>query len=175
MTLDTQSRNQTKLWPFEKYWLESFIMSMPSQFLINSFSSVLLITSQVFCGWSQVFLAAKQQETALNEAKTEVSHWCGLNYSLLTKVSKYNGSCLLISCLNTGFRIADKDCHGNYVLISKEQHWRSAAEKLEEQGTTKLQGCQKKTRDKEKLKLIWINQVYGWKEWHLGSKKMFFF
>ena len=32
-----------------------------------------------------------------------------------------------------------------------------------------------KTQGKEKLKLIWINQVYGWKEWYLGSKKMFFF
>ena len=27
--------------------------------------------------------------------------------------------CLLISCLNTGFKIADKECHGKYVLISK--------------------------------------------------------
>ena len=35
--------------------------------------------------------------------------------------------CLLISCLNTGFRIADKECHGNHLLISKEQHWRSPA------------------------------------------------
>ena len=33
----------------------------------------------------------------------------------------------LISCLNTSFRIANKECHGNYVLISKEQHWRSPA------------------------------------------------
>ena len=38
----TPSRNQTKLWPVEKYWLESFIMSAPSPFLINSFSSFLV-------------------------------------------------------------------------------------------------------------------------------------
>ena len=37
------NRNQTKLWPVEKYWLESFIISLPSLFLINSFSSFLLI------------------------------------------------------------------------------------------------------------------------------------
>ena len=47
-----------------------------------------------------------------------------------------------------GFRIADKECHGshgNHVLISKEQHWRSPAKKLEEYTTTRLQGCQEKT------------------------------
>ena len=37
------SRNQTKLLPVEKYWLESFIMFVPSPFLINLFSSLLLI------------------------------------------------------------------------------------------------------------------------------------
>ena len=40
----TLSGKQTKLWPVENYWLESFIMSVPSPFLINSFSSFLLIT-----------------------------------------------------------------------------------------------------------------------------------
>ena len=52
----TSSGNQTKLEPVEKYWLESFVMSMPSPFLINSFSSfyayylssLLLLTSSVF-------------------------------------------------------------------------------------------------------------------------------
>ena len=34
----TPSRSQTK------YWLESFIMSVPSPFLINSFGSLLVIT-----------------------------------------------------------------------------------------------------------------------------------
>ena len=33
----------------------------------------------------------------------------------------------MISCLNTGFRTANKQSHTNYVLISKEQHWRSPA------------------------------------------------
>ena len=28
---------------------------------------------------------------------------------------------------------------------------------------------------KEKRKRIWINEVYGWKEWYLRSNKMFFF
>ena len=45
----TPSRNQTKLSPVEKYWLESFIMSVPPPFLISSFGSFLLITYQVFC------------------------------------------------------------------------------------------------------------------------------
>ena len=40
----TPSRNQTKLLPVEKYWLESF-MSVNSPFLINLFSSFLLIIS----------------------------------------------------------------------------------------------------------------------------------
>ena len=81
----------------------------------------------------------------------------------------------MISYLNTGFRIADKECHKNYVSISKGQHWRFPAKKLEEESTTTLQGWQEKTRGKEKLKLIWINQVYGWQKWYLGSKEMFFF
>ena len=44
--------------------------------------------------------------------------------------------------LNAGFRIVDKEYHRNYVLISKEQHCRSPAKKLEEQNTAKLHGCQ---------------------------------
>ena len=54
--LHTPSGNQTKLWPVEKYWLESFIMFVPSPFLINSFSSffayylssLLVLTSRGF-------------------------------------------------------------------------------------------------------------------------------
>ena len=33
---------------------------------------------------SSVFGCLNQQGTALSEAKTKVSHWCGLNYSLLS-------------------------------------------------------------------------------------------
>ena len=44
----TPSGNQTMLLFVEKYWLESFIVSVPSSFLINSFSSFLLIAYQVF-------------------------------------------------------------------------------------------------------------------------------
>ena len=66
----------------------------------------------------------------------------------------------MISCLNTGFRITNKECHRNYVLISKEQHWRSTAKKLEEEPGNKITGLAGKTRGKEKLKLILISQVY---------------
>ena len=59
------------------------------------------------------------------------------------------------------YRIGDKECQGNYVLISKGQHWRSPAEKLEKEMKTRLQSCQEKTRGKVKLKLIWINQAYA--------------
>ena len=45
----TPSRNQTKLLPVEKYWFESFKMSVPWPFLKKSFCSLLLITYQVFC------------------------------------------------------------------------------------------------------------------------------
>ena len=41
--------------------------------------------------------------------------------------------------MNTGFKIANKECHRNYALISKEQHWISSAKKLEEEKTTRLQ------------------------------------
>ena len=44
----------------------------------------------------------------------------------LSKIGlKYTDICFLISCLNTSFRIANKECHRNYLLISKEQHCRS--------------------------------------------------
>ena len=42
------------------------------------------------------------------------------------------------------FRIANNECHRNYVLISKEQHWRSPAKKLEDETTTELQDWQEK-------------------------------
>ena len=57
--------------------------------------------------------------------------------------------------------MASKECHSYYVLISKEQHWRSPAEKLEEEKTTRLQGWQEKPRGMEKLKHILISQVNG--------------
>ena len=47
----TMSKNQTKLWPVEKYWLESFIMSVS-----------LLITYQFFCYWPQVFWPFNSKE-----------------------------------------------------------------------------------------------------------------
>ena len=90
-------------------------------------------------------------------------------------VSKYTNTCLLISCLNTGFRIADKECHRNYVLISKEQHRKFPAKKLERGAGQQDYRTTRKKQGKEKGELIWINQFYGWKEWYLGSKKMFFF
>ena len=50
----TPSRNQTKLWPVEKYWLENFIMSAPSLFdklvefvFADYLSSPLLLNSSV--------------------------------------------------------------------------------------------------------------------------------
>ena len=46
-------------------------------------------------------------------------------------------------------------------LISKEQHWKSPAEKLEQEKTARLQGWQEKPRGTEKLKCILISQVNG--------------
>ena len=37
------------------------------------------------------------------------------------------------------------------MLMSKEQHWRSPAKKLEEEKTARLQGWQEKSRGTEKL------------------------
>ena len=50
------------------------------------------------------------------------------------------------------------------MLISKEQHGRSPAKKLEEKKTTRLQGWQEKHRGTKKLKRILISQVKGLKE-----------
>ena len=61
--------------------------------------------------------------------------------------TEYTDICHLISCLKTSFRIASKECHGNYVLISKEQRWRSPAKKLSEE---RLQGWQEKPEGKTK-------------------------
>ena len=52
--------------------------------------------------------------------------------------------------MSTGFRIADKDYHRNYVLISKEQHWRSPGKKLEKENTTKLQPAGRKNPEVQK-------------------------
>ena len=97
----TQRRNQTKLWPVEKYWLESFIMSVPSPFLINSFSSFLLITYQVFRYLPQVFL-----DVQLPSVNPKLNSAIGVDWIKVCLVSKHTDICLLISCLNTGFRIA---------------------------------------------------------------------
>ena len=61
-------------------------MSVPSPFFDKFvyfffayyLSSLLLLTSSVFGRLTE------QKETALSEAKTKVSHLCGLNYSLLS-------------------------------------------------------------------------------------------
>ena len=45
---------------------------------------------------------------------------------------------------------------------------------LEEEPGNKITGLVK-TWGEETLKLIWINQVNGWKEWYVESKEMFFF
>ena len=48
------------------------------------------------------------------------------------------------------------------MLISKEQqHWRYPVKKLGEEPGNKITGLAGKTRGKEKLKIIWINQFYG--------------
>ena len=119
----TPSGNQTKLWPVEKYWLWEFY-NVRAFAVFDIFRLVLycllLIKSSatdLICFWS--FNSKK-----LPSVKQEWITVC--------QVSKYADICLLISYLNTGLRIADKECHGNYVLISKEQHWRSPAKKLEE-------------------------------------------
>ena len=59
-------------------------MSAPSPFLINSFSSLLLITYQSSATDLKCFWPHSSTKTSLSEAKTKVSHRCGLNYSLLS-------------------------------------------------------------------------------------------
>ena len=49
------STRRVEIRPVEKYWLESFIMSVPLQFLINSFGSFLLLfnssATDLKCFW----------------------------------------------------------------------------------------------------------------------------
>ena len=78
----TLSRNQAKLLPVENYWPESFIMSLLSPFLINSFSSLLLIilikssVTDLKCLWP-----FNSKKLPSMKPKT-VSYRCRLNYIL---------------------------------------------------------------------------------------------
>ena len=70
----TPSGNQTKSSPVEKYWLENFIMSVLSPFLINSFSSfcLLLIKSSgtdLKCFWP---LNSKKLPSAKPKLKSSI-------------------------------------------------------------------------------------------------------
>ena len=108
--------------------------------------------------------------------KPKLKSFIGVNWITVHWVSKYTDTCLPIWFLNTGFKIPNKECYGNYVLISKEWHWRSPTKKLEEEPEKKITGLAGKTRGQEKLRLILISQVYSWKEWYLvSSKKVFLF
>ena len=146
-------------WPVEKYWLKSFIMAMPSPLLINSFNSSLIITYVVFCWWPEVFLAGLQQETAFSEAKTKVSHRCGLNYILL-RFQHINIS-LLISCVNTDVRIAYKECIEIRFCLQKSD----ILEISSKEAGRREDRADRKTPGTEKLKLILISKINGWKEW----------
>ena len=73
--IDPVSLRINRVWEF-------YIMSVPSLLLTDFF--LFLFCLLLIKNWPQVFLAVKQQETALSEAKTKVSHRCGLNYSLLS-------------------------------------------------------------------------------------------
>ena len=54
---------------------------------------------------------------------------------------------------------ANKECHGNYVLTSKEQHWRSPAKKVKEEKTTDYEADRKNPEVWKKLKRILTSQV----------------
>ena len=116
----TPSRNQTKLWPVEKHWLESFIMSCLHRFWE--------IRSVLFC------------LSLIKSSATDLKCFWPFNCKKLPSVKPKLNSATDVSCLNTGFRIANKECQRNYMFISKKQHWRSPAKKLEEEKTTRLQG-----------------------------------
>ena len=45
------------------------------------------------------------------------------------------------------------------MLISKEQHWRSPAKKLEEENTTRLQGWEKKTKTYFNKSNKWLKRI----------------
>ena len=66
---------------------------------------------------------------------------------------------------------ANKECHRNYVLISKEQHWKSPAKKLEEERTAEITTPAGKTQGKEKLKLFFDKPSL----WLKGARKCFSF
>ena len=47
------------------------------------------------------------------------------------------------------------------MLISKEQHWRSPAKKLEEQSIVKLQGCQEKFEVRKSKVMVEKEDTWG--------------
>ena len=55
----------------------------------------------------------------LPSVKPKIKSAIGVDWISVCLVSKYTDICLLISCLNTGFRIADKECHGNCVVFKR--------------------------------------------------------
>ena len=81
---------------------------------------------------------------------------------------------------HTGFRIADKECHRNYVFISKEQHWRPPPEKLKEEPGKKITGLAGKSPKKGKTKTyldkpsLWLKtMIPGEQENRTVGTKMF--
>ena len=87
-------------------------MSVPLPLLINLLNFLLITIYVVFCLCSEVFLAGLQQEASFSEAKTKVSDRCRLNY-ILPRFQNILTFASWISCVNTGFGIANKECHTN--------------------------------------------------------------
>ena len=69
-------------------------------------SSLLLLTSK--CSWP--FDSKK-----LPSVKPKLKSATGVNWITVCQVSKYTDICLLFSCMNTGFRTVNKECHINCV------------------------------------------------------------
>ena len=59
-------------------------MSVPSPFLINLFGSFCSLIVKSSATDLKCFWPFNSKKLPPSEAKTKVSHWCGLNYSFLS-------------------------------------------------------------------------------------------
>ena len=72
-----------------------------------------------------MFLAVQQQETALSEAKTKVSHWCGLNYGLLKPGLHIVVRVAEHACDDASKRILKPSTYRLQICLVRDQYLRS--------------------------------------------------
>ena len=143
------SGNQTKLWPFEKYWLESFIMSVPSPFLINSFCSFCLLLIKSSGTDLKCFgrLAARNcPQGSQNWSQPLV--WTELQFA------KFQNILASASWFHAWTPASELQTKNVMEIMCWFQNSNIGDLQLEEQSTAKLQGCQEEPEVKKSENLF---------------------